>query len=88
MFVLEGGLGKTFANRSSVGLAYQAVWQTTNASGADVPMELFGRKIRGFGLGPEVGLMQSRLPIRALWEFGMRNNLEGFVVVGSLALPF
>ncbi len=86
--VLEGGVGKTFANGTSLGAAYYAIWQTTDASGADIPDLLIGRKIRSFGLGPEVGLLQGALVIRALWEFGVQNTLEGFILVGSLALPF
>jgi hypothetical protein len=73
---------------SSVGLAYYAIWQTTDASGADVPERLRGRRNRGFGLGPEVQLLQGGLAIRALWEFGVRNNLEGFILTATLAIPF
>lgn len=86
--ILEGGLGKTFENLSSVGLAYYALWQTTDASGQDVPERLRGRRSRGFGLGPEVQLLQGGLTVRALWEFGVRNNLEGFILTATLAVPF
>ena len=87
-FILEGGIGKDFGSGSSLGAAYYALWQTTDASGTDVPQLLRGRKIRGFGLGPEVRLLQGGVVVRALWEFGVRNSLEGFILVGSLALPF
>jgi len=86
--ILEGGVGRAFASGSSLGVAYYAIWQTTDASGAEVPQLLRGRNIRGFGLGPEVGLLQGGVVIRALWEFGVRNALEGFMLVGSVALPF
>jgi hypothetical protein len=88
LFVLEGGIGKDFGSGLSLGAAYYALWQTTDASGADVLELLRGRKIRGFGLGPEVRLLQGGVVVRALWEFGVRNSLEGFILVGSLALPF
>jgi len=90
LLFLEGGIGKNFgfASGSSLGAAYYAAWQTTDASGEDVPVLLRGRRIRGFGLGPEVQLLQGTIVVRALWEFGVRNNLEGFILVGSLALPF
>ena len=86
--ILEGGVGRAFARGVSLGAAYYAIWQTTDASGTGVPEPLRGRKNRGFGLGPEVGILQGRAVIRALWEFGVRNSLEGFILVGSLALPF
>jgi hypothetical protein len=53
-----------------------------------VPERLRGRRSRGFGLGPEVQLLQGGLAIRALWEFGVRNNLEGFILTATLAIPF
>ena len=86
--ILEGGVGKTFENASSVGLAYYAIWQTTDASGADVPELLRGRRNRGFGLGPELQLLQGGLVVRALWEFGVQNNLEGFIATATLVVPF
>ena len=67
--VLEGGVGKAFTGGSSLGAAYYAIWQTTNASGADVPGPLRGKKTQGFGLGPEVGFLQGGVVVRALWEF-------------------
>ncbi len=73
---------------STLGVAYYALWQTTDASGADVPELLRGRRNRGFGLGPELRLLQGGVVVRALWEFGVRNSLEGFILVGSLVLPF
>lgn len=90
LLILEGGVGKnfSFALGSTLGVAYYALWQTTDASGSDVPELLRGRKIRGFGLGPEVQLLQGGVVVRALWEFGVRNSLEGFILVGSLAVPF
>jgi hypothetical protein len=88
LLILEGGLGKSLTEMTTLGVAYYALWQTTDASGADVPELVRGKKIRGYGLGPEVSLLQGGLTIRALWEFGVRNSLEGFILVGSLALPF
>ena len=86
--VLEGGVGKSFEGDWSLGAAYYALWQTTDAKGPDIPDLLRGRKIRSFGLGPELGLLEGGLVFRALWEFGVSNTLEGFIFVGSLALPF
>ena len=88
LLTLEGGFGKTFSNFSSVGLAYYAQWKVTEDSGADLPFLLRGRKDRGFGLGPEVDLLQGGLALRGLFEFGSNSSLEGFVFVASLALPF
>ena len=91
LMTLEGGFGKTLSNASSVGLAYYAQWKVTEDSGADLadlPPSLSGQKDRGFGLGPEVDLLQGGLVIRGLFEFGSRNSLQGFVFVASLGLPF
>ncbi len=87
-FILEGGVGKEFDGGWRLGAAYYALWQTTDASGADVPADLLGRNIRSFGFGPDVELLQGALVLRALWEFGAQNTLEGFIFFGSLALPF
>lgn len=88
LLTLEGGFGRTLANLSSVGLAYYAQWKVTEDSGDDLPLLLRGQKDRGFGLGPEVNLLQGALVIRGLFEFGSRSSLEGFMFVASLALPF
>jgi len=87
-FMLEGGLGREFEGGWRLGAAFYALWQTTDASGVDVPEELLGRNIRSFGIGPDVEILQGALVLRALWEFGVQNTLQGFVFVGSLALPF
>ena len=88
LLTIEGGFGKTLSNLSSVGVAYYAQWKVTEDSGTDLPLFLRSQKDRGFGLGPEVDLLQGGLVLRGLFEFGSRSSLEGFVFVASLALPF
>lgn len=85
--VLKGGAGKAFTENVTLGVSYYALWQTTDATGADVPEEVRGRKIRSFGVGPEVDLLGGGVLLRVLWEFGVQNTLQGVIAALTLTLP-
>lgn len=85
--VFKGGAGKALSDVVTLGLSGYALWQTTDATGADVPDELRGRKISSYGLGPEVDLLGGGITFRVLWEFGVRNSLQGVIAALTGTLP-
>ena len=89
LLTLEGGLGKTMANGLSLGVAYYAQWKMTSDSGAELS-RLVGAlgKHRAFAVGPQFSLLQGGLVLRGLFEVGVRNQFEGFLVLASLSAPF
>ena len=88
VFTLEGGLGKTFSNLTTIGLAGYAQWKLTDDEGTDIPPLLLGKKDRIFGLGPNLVLLRGALTIRYFFEFGGRSTLEGNNLIVALAFPF
>ena len=85
--VFKGGVDKAVSQTVSLGVAGYALWQTTDATGADVPDELLGRKITSYGVGPDVGLLGGGITLRVLWEFGVRNSLQGVIAGLTGTLP-
>jgi len=80
----------------NVGIAYYAQWKVTNddfPGDLDLLPGLIGKN-RGFGAGPEITFPLATkqkiwgfLNIRYLWEFGVRNSVEGEAVVATLSIP-
>lgn len=85
--VFKGGVGKAVSEVVTLGVAGYALWQTTDATGADVPDELRGRKITSYGIGSELDLLGGGITFRVLWEFGVRNSLQGFIAGLTGTLP-
>ena len=97
ILTLEGGLGKTYMDGAVVvGLAYYAQWKVTDdkfPGDLELLPGLIGKN-RGFGVGPEVTLplatkktLWGFLNLRYLWEFGVRNSVEGNNFIATLSIP-
>ena len=99
ILTLEGGIGKSFMDgAASVGLAYYAQWKITDDDFGGGPAEILPGLIgknRGYGFGPEVNLPLATsknlfgfLSLRYLWETGVRNSVEGNMLVLTLSFPW
>jgi len=97
ILTLEGGLGKSYMDGAVVvGLAYYAQWKVTDdkfPGDLDLLPGLIGKN-RAYAVGPEVTLplatkktLWGFLNLRYLWEFGVRNSVEGNAFVATLSIP-
>ena len=97
ILTLEGGLGKSYMDGAvNVGLAYYAQWKVTDdkfPGDLDLLPGLIGKN-RAYAVGPEVTLplatkktLWGFLNLRYLWEFGVRNSVEGNAFVATLSIP-
>lgn len=97
ILTLEGGLGKTYMDGAVVvGLAYYAQLKVTDdkfPGDLELLPGLIGKN-RAFAVGPEVTLplatkktLWGFLNLRYLWEFGVRNSVEGNAFVATLSIP-
>jgi hypothetical protein len=98
ILTFEGGLGKSFKQGMwNVGLAYYAQFKVNDDDfGLDpsLPPLFQPAKHQGFGVGPEVSIpiaskrkLYGFLNVRYLWETGVRNNLEGNLLVLTASFP-
>ncbi len=81
-FHFEWGIGKSFANVWSAGVAGYCQWQVTDDSGADAVNP--GTHDKVFGIGPEIDVfvpsIKSFFNLRGVWEFGAEDRTEGNVI--------
>ena len=98
ILTFEGGLGKSFKQGTwNVGLAYYAQFKVTDDDlGLDIslPPAFQPAKHQGFGVGPEVSIpiaskrkLYGFVNFRYLWETGVRNNVEGNLLVLTASFP-
>jgi len=97
ILTLEGGLGKAYMDGAvNIGLAYYAQMKITNddfPGDLDLLPGLIGKN-RAFAVGPEVTLplatkktLWGFLNLRYLFEFGVRNSVEGNAFIATLSIP-
>jgi hypothetical protein len=76
--VIDWGLGRVVAERWDVGVSGFATWQLSEQSGGDPDTDT--TRYRYYGAGPEASVTLSpkwALRLRAHWEFGTRNAVQG-----------
>jgi hypothetical protein len=79
--VIDWGIGKIVPAGKrglDVGVSGFATWQTTSQTGG--PSGVDTSRYRNFGIGPEVNIPASEklaYRVRAQWEFGTRNTVQG-----------
>ena len=78
---VQGGAGATVLKTLTVGVAGFAMWQVTDDVGADIPPVLRDLSTRGFGIGPEIGIVIPALRLQADLRFerelGGRSRPQG-----------
>ncbi|MGH7679719.1 MAG: SphA family protein [Gemmatimonadaceae bacterium] len=78
---VQGGVGVTVLEMLTVGVAGFAMWQVTDDVGADIPAVLRDLSTRGFGIGPEIGIVIPALRLQADLRFerelGGRSRPQG-----------
>jgi hypothetical protein len=98
ILTFEGGLGKSFKQGMwNVGLAYYAQFKLTDddfGRGFSLPPAFQPAKHQGFGVGPEISIpiasgrkLYGFVNVRYLLETGVRNNLEGNLLVVTASFP-
>ena len=74
--VIDWGVGRVVGERWDVGVSGFGTWQFTDQAGGESDLERYGY----YGAGPEASVSVSprwSLRLRAQWEFGTRNAVEG-----------
>jgi hypothetical protein len=90
---IEWSLTQITQSGFSFGVAGYHYQQLTGDSGSDVPAALGGFKGRVTAIGPAMGLtvpMADRAltaKFRGYYEFNVKNRVEGFAAMGTLAIP-
>ena len=76
--VIDWGVGRVVGERWDVGVSGFATWQLNEQSGGSAETDT--TRYRYYGAGPEASLTLSQrwaLRLRAHWEFGTRNAVQG-----------
>lgn len=86
---IQGGAGAVVFSPVTLGVAFYALWQTTDDRGKDLPPALRGARDRVYGLGPEavatIAAIRTRIDLRYEWDFGVRSRPQGSVFTIGLS---
>lgn len=88
-FHFEWGVGKTFNEIFTVGVAGYCGWQTTRDTGKNVFKD---QRERFMGIGPEIGFVipdwKFQVSLRSIFEFENRNRPQGVMTTLTLTKAF